>query len=397
MIGYIVEVTGTNGDSVVGNVYSVGNYANHAQYVRENSLVMDSVSLTYADTWGINAGKTITVPRHEYDKDRHMLMSESGNVVKIKYHASESVQTMADRLQKEKDNNMAVPVGDTKEHLQKLETKLEQIRGVTEVSNNESVPSAVLINGEAKCFDTVIAIGSSDYPFFVGEVNAVHKLGTEEHHSGNLTDDVFVDFQSDEYSEERKREIEAHFSKLLGKSQRFDEDIAPDICNVQISPEHLLYVKESEMAMLLESRSNCEAFCNEILNNSAEIMPDQTITTADRDAYGYAYDGMLPLNQDRAMDLYMQDHEIFLLFDDDTESAVEDSSQITEHDGIFGIERECWQKSETRKDMVSGMNHDKTQPSAIATQKTETATTKETPEKQTPPPKKARNPYRDGR
>lgn len=132
MVGYVIEVTGHKDETVVGNVFDVGNYASHAQYVRENSLVMDSVSLTYADTWGINAGKTVTVPRYEYDKDRHRLMSESGDVVKIKYHASESVQTMADRLQREKANHMAMPVGDTNEHLQKVAENLATLRGEVE-------------------------------------------------------------------------------------------------------------------------------------------------------------------------------------------------------------------------------------------------------------------------
>jgi len=77
---------------------------------------------------------------------------------------------------------------------------------------------------------------------------------------------------------------------------------------------------------------------------SAEPMPDPSISTSDRDAYGYVYESMLPLNQDRAVELFNQDCQIYLLFNDDTESAVNDSSEILAHDGIFGIEKENWQK-----------------------------------------------------
>ena len=129
MVGYAVEVTGYRDETVVGNVYDVGNYYSHTQHVRENSLVLDAVSLTYDDSWGINAGKTISVPRYEYDQDRHRLMSESGRVTAIKYHPSEASRTMAELLKSEKDKYMAMPVGDIKEHLEKLEGKLLELRG----------------------------------------------------------------------------------------------------------------------------------------------------------------------------------------------------------------------------------------------------------------------------
>ena len=132
MVGYVVEVTGHNGDSVVGNVFEVGDYYNHAQYVREKALVLDSVSLIYAPDWGINAGKTITVPRYEYDQNRNRLMSESGNVTAIKYHPSESVRTMAELIQSERARQMAMPVGDVQEHLQKIDAKMAQLREIPE-------------------------------------------------------------------------------------------------------------------------------------------------------------------------------------------------------------------------------------------------------------------------
>ena len=132
MMGYVIEVTGYRDETVVGNIFEVGDYYTHAQYVSENALVLDSVSLTYSSDWGINAGKTITVPRHEYDNDRHRLMSESGNVTAIKYHPSESTRTMTNLLQMEKAKHMAMPIGNTNVHLQKVDTKLAEIRAVTE-------------------------------------------------------------------------------------------------------------------------------------------------------------------------------------------------------------------------------------------------------------------------
>ena len=140
MMGYVIEVTGYKAkeDIVIGNVYEVGEYAQHAAYVRQAALPLESVSLTYSNNWGINAGKTITVPHHVYDKDRHRLMSESGDVVGIKYHPLESQMTMAERLQSEQRNRMCMQIGDTNEHLQKIDDKLAKIRGSSE-KNQETV------------------------------------------------------------------------------------------------------------------------------------------------------------------------------------------------------------------------------------------------------------------
>ena len=122
MVGYVVEVTGyknlNSEETVVGNVFDVGKYYPHSLYVKENALTLDSVSLTYsAEYGGINAGKTITVPRLEYDNDHHRLMSESGFVTAIKYQPYEGTRTMAALLKYEHDTRMAMPIGDPKEQI----------------------------------------------------------------------------------------------------------------------------------------------------------------------------------------------------------------------------------------------------------------------------------------
>ena len=132
MFGYFIEVIRRSGDSVIGNVFEVGNYAEHVQYVRETALPSNSVTLTYADGWGANAGKTITVTRNEYDNDRHYLMSESGDVTSVKYNPSESYREMSELLRQERAKRMALPIGSTHEHLHNLDIKLAEIRGIPE-------------------------------------------------------------------------------------------------------------------------------------------------------------------------------------------------------------------------------------------------------------------------
>ena len=267
MFGYVIEVTGYEGDTIFGNVFEVGDYEQHALYVHKNALVLDSVSLTYAPDWGINAGKTVTVPRYEYNDDRHRLMSESGRVTAIKYNPSESVKSMADLLKAEKAKYMAMPIGDTKEHLKQLEIKLAKIRGTSEPTLDEThnTPLTQVESYEFKPTDYVVSAGNSNYPYLVGEITAIHKLGTEEHGATNDTDDIIVEFFSDGYSEERMEEIREHFRKLYGEPEHFVEDLSYWLGEVVMAPEHLIIIKESDIDRLLEGREYCKTFCDSVI------------------------------------------------------------------------------------------------------------------------------------
>ena len=72
-------------------------------------------------------------------------------------------------------------------------------------------------------------------------------------------------------------------------------------------------------------------------------MPDTSIGFQEMYQYGYT-DGnaMLPLAKERAMELFMQDVPVFLLYGDNTEAMVLDAEDISSHTGVFGVEREEW-------------------------------------------------------
>ena len=72
-------------------------------------------------------------------------------------------------------------------------------------------------------------------------------------------------------------------------------------------------------------------------------MPDTSIGFLEMYQYGYT-DGnaMLPLAKERAMELFMQDVPVFLLYGDNTEAMALDAEDISSHTGVFGVEREEW-------------------------------------------------------
>ena len=61
---------------------------------------------------------------------------------------------------------------------------------------------------------------------------------------------------------------------------------------------------------------------------------------------------MLPLTQLRALERCDQDMYVYLLYPDNTEAAAFDSSEIESHDGIFGVERDDWQRSAEYAEMA---------------------------------------------
>jgi hypothetical protein len=78
------------------------------------------------------------------------------------------------------------------------------------------------------------------------------------------------------------------------------------------------------------------------MNEYGDPLPDPSINVCERNLFGYTYDGMLPLRQERAMELYSQNYCVYKLYVDDTEAMVDSATDITYHNGIFGIEVEDW-------------------------------------------------------
>ena len=74
-------------------------------------------------------------------------------------------------------------------------------------------------------------------------------------------------------------------------------------------------------------------------------MPDEQVSTPDMQEYGYSYDGMLPVTKERALELDAAGLTVYVLHEDNTESMVFDPQEIMDHGGLFGMDREEWEKS----------------------------------------------------
>ena len=84
-----------------------------------------------------------------------------------------------------------------------------------------------------------------------------------------------------------------------------------------------------------------------IIDAKAEIdaLPDPMIGLSEMREYGYQWNEMLPLTQEKALELFEHDLHVYLLHTDGTESLAESRERIEEHEGIFGVEKETWNKA----------------------------------------------------
>jgi len=86
-----------------------------------------------------------------------------------------------------------------------------------------------------------------------------------------------------------------------------------------------------------------------------DVLPDYSLTQGDMHAYGYHWDGMLPMKADVAKTLYDKGLNVHRLYDDNTDGVIEDETEITEN-GVYGIAKDNWNmfvKSKDGKEFLS--------------------------------------------
>lgn len=95
-----------------------------------------------------------------------------------------------------------------------------------------------------------------------------------------------------------------------------------------------------------------------IIDAQAEIdaLPDPMIGLSEMREYGYTWNEMLPLTQEKALELFDHDLPVYLLHNDGSETTVEDREQITEHEGIFGIEKGDWENERKLRSMQAELS-----------------------------------------
>jgi hypothetical protein len=147
-----------------------------------------------------------------------------------------------------------------------------------------------------------------------------------------------------------------------------DDEIRAKIAEIREKDMHGLtyrdvgdFILNERTRLEFESRQNAAepeiammgGMLTEVYENGDDPMPDPIYTIEDMRRYGYTDDGMLPLQKETALELYDQDHTVYLLCEDGTEAIAYERGEIERFEGFFGIEREEWESIvdfERRKD-----------------------------------------------
>lgn len=91
-------------------------------------------------------------------------------------------------------------------------------------------------------------------------------------------------------------------------------------------------------------------------NTYSGKLPDENISIADRNDFGYTSNELLPLTEEKALEFFDNDvSAVYLLYEDNTEGQALERSDIENHKGIFGIETQSWEKIQSMQEHISSL------------------------------------------
>lgn len=102
-------------------------------------------------------------------------------------------------------------------------------------------------------------------------------------------------------------------------------------------------------------RSSDEEKVDDILWNAREEIdgfPDRSVGMAELKGYGYTADDMFPLHQEMALELHRVGEKVYCLQSDGSHGDYASREMILEHEGLYGIEKEAWQRMQEQEDEI---------------------------------------------
>lgn len=102
-------------------------------------------------------------------------------------------------------------------------------------------------------------------------------------------------------------------------------------------------------------RSSDEEKVDEILWDAREEIdgfPDRSVGMAELKGYGYTADDMFPLHQEMALELHRVGEKVYCLQSDGSHGDYASREMILEHEGLYGIEKEAWQRMQEQEDEI---------------------------------------------
>ncbi len=149
------------------------------------------------------------------------------------------------------------------------------------------------------------------------------------------------------------QQAEGIINRLEFAKTAFSDDERNLIVNYAYKLNDMEKTRELAEHIYYEETEGNQGAALAVIDAQAEIdaLPDPMIGLSEMEEYGYTWNEMLPLTQERALELFDHDLPVYLLHEDGSETTVEDRKQITEHEGIFGIEKGDWENERALRTM----------------------------------------------
>ena len=145
------------------------------------------------------------------------------------------------------------------------------------------------------------------------------------------------------------KQAEGIINRLEFAKTAFSDDERNLIVNYAFKLNDMKKTRELAEYIYYEETEGSQGAALAVIDAQAEIdaLPDPMIGLWEMEEYGYTWGEMLPLTQEKALELFDHDLPVYLLHEDDSETTVNDRKQIIAHEGIFGIEKGDWENEKS--------------------------------------------------
>ncbi len=149
------------------------------------------------------------------------------------------------------------------------------------------------------------------------------------------------------------KQAEGIINRLEFAKSAFSDDERNLIVNYAFKLNDMEKTRELAEHIYYEEAYGNQGAALAMIDAQAEIdaLPDPMIGIAEMHEYGYTWEEMLPLTKETAMELFECDLPVYLLHEDGSETLIEGEEQITEYEGIFGIEKGDWENERAFRSM----------------------------------------------
>ena len=163
------------------------------------------------------------------------------------------------------------------------------------------------------------------------------------------------------------KQAEGIINRLEFAKTAFSDDERNLIVNYAFMLNDMDKTRELAEHIYYEETEGNQGAALAVIDAQAEIdaLPDPMIGLWKMEEYGYSAEEMLPLTKETALKLFDRDLPVYQLYEDGSETLIQGREQVTEFEGIFGIEKADWENEKSlralQEELAEGRANKETQ------------------------------------